>query len=232
MAAPGRCGSSSTAPHGPELTTVHVSAPRQLRLGGVAGHHRPLPKTSRRVYRSVPVTSPEQTILDLAASLTETQLGECIDDALRRKLIRLDRLHALVVAASGPGRRLIRPVRRALADRGVGYDPGANSWEKAMDRQLDQCGLPGVRQFRVHVNGRRYRIDRAIPELKIGIEWNGYETHGTRSGFDRDSDKRADLTAAGWHMLDFTPRSSPPRICRAIQAAIEQRQTTWDSPPT
>ena len=219
--------------HRPDPTAIGVSAGRQLRLDGVAGCHRTLPEQARRVHRGIPVTSPEQTIIDLAATLSDRQLGECIDDALRRGLIRLSRLHALVAAAAGPGRRRTGPVRRAPAARGVGYDPGANVWEQTMDRQWDRHGLPAsVRQHTVRVNGRTYRIDRAIPELKIGIEWNGHATHGTRSGFDRDSDKRADLTAAGWHMLDFTPRSSPERICRAVLAAIAQRHTTWTPPTT
>ena len=94
-----------------------------------------------------------------------------------------------------------------------------------MDRRWDELGLPAaVRQHKVWVNGRHYRIDRAIPELKIGVEWNGFATHGTRSGFDKDSDRRADLTAAGWHMIDFTSRSTPQRIGRAVLAAVEGRR--------
>ena len=93
-----------------------------------------------------------------------------------------------------------------------------------MERQWDRLGLPAAaRQFRATVAGRTYRIDRAIAELKIGVEWNGYDTHGTRSGFDRDSDRRADLTAAGWHMIDFTSRSSADRIVSAVERAVKDR---------
>ena len=207
---------------------IHLSSSRQLRLKGVVGHRRPLVAAHQRTYRRVPVTSPEQTIIDLAASLTEAQLGECVDDALRRSLIRLERLRSMVDAAGRAGRRLIRPLRRVLADRIAGYDPGANAWEQGRDRGWDASGLPpSVRQFKVTANGRRYRLDRAIPDLKIGIEWNGFTTHGTRSAFDYDSNKRADLTAAGWHMLDFTSRTPPERMCQAVLAAVQQRQTTW-----
>ena len=209
-------------------TSIHVTAPRQLRMAAVTGHQRSLDAATLRIHRGVPVTSPEQTIIDLAATLTAARLAECIDDALRRGLIRLERLRRLVQAAGGPGRRPIVPVRRALADRIPGYDPGANGWERAMDRLWDNLGLPrSVRQHRVTANGRTYRLDRAIPHLKIGIEWNGFDSHGTRSGFDRDSDKRADLTAAGWHMLDFTSRSAPQRICQAVKAAVTQREAQW-----
>jgi very-short-patch-repair endonuclease len=89
----------------------------------------------------------------------------------------------------------------------------------------DQFGLPAAeRQQKVRTRWRTYVIDRAIVELKIGVEWNGRDSHGTRSGFDYDSDRRADLVAAGWLMLDFTSNSSPARIRRTIIKAVEDRQ--------
>jgi len=53
-----------------------------------------------------------------------------------------------------------------------------------------------------------------------GCDIRRTEPGGTRSGFDGDSDKRADLTAEGWHMVDFTSRSSQEWICRAVLAAV------------
>jgi hypothetical protein len=205
---------------------IHVTAPVQLRMDGVTSHKGRLGSGRRRACHGIRVTSPEHTILDLADTLTHAELGQCVDDALRRGLIRLDRLRQAVAAAAGPGRRSCMLLRRVLADRIPGYDPGDSDWEREMDRRWDAWGLPpAVRQYQVRANGRTYRLDRALPDLKIGVEWNGYETHGTRSGFDRDSDKRADLTAAGWHMVDFTSRSSQDRICRAVLAAVAQRRT-------
>jgi hypothetical protein len=204
---------------------LHLTAPRSLRLAGVMGHIRRVEAGQRRVRLAIPVTSPHQTIVDLAAILTARQLGECVDDAVRRDLIRLDRLRRIVTLAGGSGRRPIRPLRLVLADRKPGYDPGANDWQKEMDRKWDEWGLPAaIPQYRVTANNKKYRLDRAIPELKIGVEWNGFGSHGTRSGFDYDSNKRADLTAEGWHMLDFTYRSSQDRICRAVLAAVARRR--------
>jgi hypothetical protein len=205
---------------------VHLTSPKQLRLHGVTSHKRRLGADQRRARFGIPLTSPEQTIVDLASTLTPAQLGQCVDDALRSRLIRLDRLRRAVAAARGPGRRASKLLREVLADRLPGYDPGGSDWEREMDRLWEAWGLPpSVRQHRVGANGHTYVLDRAIPDLKIGIEWNGFETHGTRSGFDRDSDKRADLTAAGWHMVDFTSRSSQDRICRAVLAAVAQRRS-------
>jgi len=205
---------------------LHLTAPNQTRRGGVTGHRCRLAAAERTVHRNIPVTTPERTVVDLAAALSPRQLSECVDDALRRRLIRLERLRSVVTNAATPrpGRRLLAPVHDILADRIAGYRPGDSDWEQEMDRQWDRLGLPTARrQYRVTVAGRSYRIDRAIPELKIGVEWEGFDTHGTRSGFDRSSTRRAALTAEGWHMIDFTSRSSPDRIVGAVERAVEDR---------
>ena len=89
-------------------TGLHLVVPRQIRLRGVRGHIGPLPARARVVHRDIPVTTAERTITDLAPTLPPARLGECIDDALRRRLIRLDRLRATVTEAWLPhgGRRL------------------------------------------------------------------------------------------------------------------------------
>jgi len=210
---------------GARESRIHVIVPQQVRLQGVTGHLRAL-GTGQRVKRNgIPVTNPERTLVDLAATLCAAELGECVDDALRRDLIRLDRLRHVADGAGRSGWRRLRSLRLVLADRIPGYDAGGSDWEREMDRLWEAWGLPrSVRQHRVRANGHTYVLDRAIPALKIGIEWNGFETHGTRSGFDRDSDRRADLTAEGWHMVDFTSRSSQDRICRAVLAAVAKQQ--------
>jgi hypothetical protein len=212
-------------PSGP----LHVTAPRRIRMTGVSAHRQLLPPGFLRTRRGIPVTSAERTIFDLSGSLAAGELGGCVDDALRRRLIRLERLRRLVEEASGRGRRPTRALRQVLADRIPGYDPGGSDSERRMDRLWDRLGLPPAeRQYAVSAGGHRYVLDRAIPDLKIGVEWNGFGTHGSRSGFDHDSDRRADLTAAGWHMVDFTSRSSPDRLVAAVTGAIAARQTAGD----
>ena len=206
-------------------SALHVTAPRQVRLRGVIGHIGLIDRRERRIHRGIPVTGPEQTVVDLAVALSASELGECVDDALRRGLIRLAQVRYLAGAACGPGRPPVTSLQRVLADRIPGYDPGDSDRERQMDRCWEEWGLPpAVRQHLVRVNGRTYILDRAIPALKIGVEWNGFDTHGTCSRFDRDSDRRADLTGAGWHMVDFTSHSSKERICQAVLAVVAQRQ--------
>jgi hypothetical protein len=174
------------------------------------------------------VTSAERTLFDLAATTPAPELGRLCDEALRRRIVTLGRLHALVKVHGGGGRRRLEPIHAVLADRIAGYDPGANDWERRMDRMWDRLGLPAAeRQYRVRVGRRTYRPDRAIVDLKIAVDWTGFDPHGLRGNVDRDSDRRAALAAAGWYPLDFTSRSRPEVICRAVLAVVAERRTLF-----
>jgi very-short-patch-repair endonuclease len=94
-----------------------------------------------------------------------------------------------------------------------------------MDRMWDQLGLPAAeRQHRIQIGRRSFRVDRAIVELKIAVEWAGFDPHGQRGNLDRDSQRRALLTAAGWCCLDFTSRSSPELMARTVSAVVAERR--------
>jgi predicted transcriptional regulator of viral defense system len=207
---------------------LEITHPKARRLVGVGSHRHVLTPDERTNRFGIPVTTVERTLLDLAESTPHMELGRMIDAAIRRNLTTTAKLDAVYRVHAGAGRRRVAAIRAALADRGVaGYDPGADEWEYRMDQLWDELGLPtAARQHKVRTTWRTYVIDRAIVELKIGVEWNGRASHGTRSGFDYDSNRRADLVSEGWLMLDFTSNSSPARIRRTIESAVARRQPT------
>jgi very-short-patch-repair endonuclease len=182
-------------------------------------------RTERTTRFGIPVTTAERTLLDLAQTVPGVELGRLCDEGLRRRIVTLGRLHAVVRDHRGPGRRRLAPIHEVLALRIPGYDPGANDWELRMDRVWDQLGLPPAeRQYRIRAGGRTYQVDRAIVDERIAIEWNGYDPHGYRGQIDYDSDRAADLAAVGWYLLAFTSTSTPKRICAAVLALIEARR--------
>lgn len=204
---------------------LEITAPKQHRLQGVTAHRHTLTDRERTTCHGIPVTTVERTLLDLAESCEADELGLLIDEALRRQLTTVAKLHATLAAHAGQGRRRTAPMREAMAERGAGYHPGGSAREQERDRLWDRLGLPpATRQHKVRIRGKTYVLDRAIVELKIGIEWNSREWHDTRSRFYYDSDRRNDLTQEGWLILDFTMRTSPERIVRTVMAAVEQRK--------
>ncbi|MDQ2851033.1 MAG: endonuclease domain-containing protein, partial [Actinomycetota bacterium] len=59
-------------------------------------------------------------------------------------------------------------------------------------------------QFSIETPSQWARVDLADLALRIVIEAEGYETHGTRGGFDNDCARYTALTADGWLVLRFT----------------------------
>jgi len=210
--------------HG-DTGTLEVTAPRLCRLEGVTAHRQLLVPSEMTRRFAIPVTTAERTLLDLAQSTPATELGRLCDEGLRRRIVTLGRLHAVVKTHSGGGRRRLEPIHTVLAQRIAGYDPGANDWERRMDRMWDRLGLPAAeRQYPIRVGRRTFRPDRAIVDLKIAIDWTGFDPHGLRGNFDSDSDRRVLLAAAGWYPLDFTSRSRPDLICRTVLAVVAERR--------
>ena len=211
---------------------IHVLSGQRLRLAGVTAHRGLLtPKLITR-YRRIPVTTLELTLALLAGSLGRRRLGETVDDALRRKILRLERLRSVAGHLDDLGCRNLGPLRAVLADRPRDHQVGGSEWEQSQDELWDRLGLPpSVRQYPVTVaSGRRYTLDRAFPELKIGVEWDGYEFHGDRSAFDRDRDRDAEFTAIGWVLLHFTSNSAPELIARTVWGTVAVRQQPGVAP--
>ena len=208
-----------------ESGRLEITCPRQIRMAGVQAHRHRLDPDERTVRGAIPVSTVERTLFDLAESCDRVEIGRHIDEAVRRGLTTVDRLRRLTAHHGRCGRRRSRTFWAAMADRGAGFDPGANDWELRMDRMWERMGLPPARrQYRIRVGGgRSYRPDRAIVEARIAIDWNGFESHGSRTGFDADSDRRNLLAAAGWFPLDFTSRSDPELIGQTVRAVYAQR---------
>lgn len=212
-------------PPEPVQPSIHITTPWLHHLAGVQLHRCRLDDRERTRYRSIPVTTPARTLFDLATVLDADQLGRCVDEALRRRLVTISELGRLFQHRAGAGRRRLRPLRAVLADRLPGFDPGANTWEQRMDRQWERLGLPASRrQYWVNVAGGRRRLDRAIPELKLAVEWVGKAQHSLDGRFARDRLRISDLVQAGWDVIEVTPEWSPHRIYATVMAKVAERR--------
>lgn len=61
-------------------------------------------------------------------------------------------------------------------------------------------------------------LDVAWPQLKVAVEIDGFEFHGSRESFHADRKRDAALTAAGWLVLRFSIETiaAMPDAVRAI----------------
>jgi very-short-patch-repair endonuclease len=80
-----------------------------------------------------------------------------------------------------------------------------------------------VAQYPVFIDGHLVaRLDFAYPELKVGIELDGYAFHSGRESFERDRRRLTELVNEGWHMLVFTRpqlRDHPAWVEKAVLKA-------------
>ena len=89
-----------------------------------------------------------------------------------------------------------------------------------MVRWLTGAGLPPPRQqYRVRINGKTYKLDLAYPDDLVGMEPDGWDTHGTRTAFDEDRARANALALAGWLVLRYTSRSTRDEIVAEVSAA-------------
>lgn len=83
-----------------------------------------------------------------------------------------------------------------------------NPSERTLAYQLQADGIKFQQNYRFS-SARKFEIDIAIPEHKIGIEVEGgiftRQAHGSISGIKRDMEKHNLLTLQGWRVLRFRP---------------------------
>lgn len=203
---------------------VLVDFERRVMLAGVHCHRsRALFTADLTRHLRIPVTSPERTLVDLSATVPERALGRMLDDGLRRRVIRLDRLRCFAARLSkSPG---CRPtvIQGLLAARLPGYDPGDSDLETRVLRVLVAAHLPApVQQHWVRVGGQTFKIDLAYPEHKLAVELDGWEFHKARTAFDGDRARANLLVASGWTLVRFTSRSSASEVADCVHAVLRQ----------
>ena len=203
-----------------DVDLVHIIADlkRQVVMDGVVCHRSGLIEEGDVIWRNeMACTSPLRTVIDLSGALTVTELGDLADDFVRRKLLGLDELRARVDRTRpAPGRSVVT-LRKMLAKRLPGYDPGESALEARIIRILDAHGLPRPsQQHRVVYGKRRYRLDFAWPDRRVYLEGNGFGSHMLATDLDRDARRQNDLVGDGWIPIEITWRMSDLEIATTI----------------
>ncbi len=228
---------------GPIAVGSHHAAARLWQLAGVAWHrieisvplgrrHRcsdvvvhevaQLSRVDVTMVEAIPVTTPTRTLIDLAAVISEDQLAEAVDDALRRGLTTISRLRRGMERLGS--RRGSAGLSRVLNARAPVEPIPQSVLETRFLRLVERANLPGVeRQYRVRDRGRSIGVvDFAYPELRIAIEIDGYRWHSGRAPWERDLARRNLLTALGWSVIHITStdlEQRPNHVIELISAA-------------
>jgi very-short-patch-repair endonuclease len=195
----------------------------RIRLAGVR-HHRTgvLPPADVTAVRGVPVTTVPRTIHDVGGTLSSGQLERAVGDAVRRGILRIERLRQVHGRlARGPGRRAHRQLAALLARRADDWNPGDSEWEAWVLDQLLAAGLPvPVQQQPVSVGRHRYYLDFAYPEALLAVEFDGFSAHGDIESFHADRARWRRLAGAGWRIVWVTSRTSAAELVDAVATQL------------
>ncbi|NYJ75245.1 hypothetical protein [Allobranchiibius huperziae] len=144
------------------------------------------------------VTEPVRTVLDCARDLPFDEALTVADSALRSGSVSRADLREARTAVRGRRSRTARSVLGAADAR------SANPLESVLRAIcLEVPGLQVEPQVEFDLS-HRAMVDLADRHLGIVIEAEGFETHGTRNGFDKDCRRYTEMVCAGQIVLRFT----------------------------
>jgi len=162
---------------------------------------RSLPPEHVTVEAGIPLTTPERTLLDLAARLDFVQMERALVAADRARRIRWPELTRVV--EEGRGRKGRGMLRRVCAQ----VDPGAV--ETRSNPEIDflalcrEARLP-TPQVNVLVEGKL--VDFFWPKARLIVEVDSYRYHADRPAFEQDGESTIVLMGAGYKVLRPTDR--------------------------
>lgn len=181
---------------------VEVTVPPGVSFGPITGlriRHAALSEDIVTVAGGRRCTTGVATALQIAATGDVLDAVAALDVILARDVADERELRKAAEALTGRGsRRAQRAVR--LADRRAESRP-----ESKVRALLALAGIELVPQFVVRDSSGRFvaRVDLALPDLRLAIEYDG-AWHGDPRQLPRDRRRMNELTAAGWRVLFVT----------------------------
>lgn len=208
----------------PVVTSPHRDLPR---IDWITRHRsRRLPAVEVTVRDGIPITTKGRTALDFCAVTPLWVAQEVIVEAVITKVVRPDELFAVLDRSGGqgcPGTVALRTIATGLDD----LEDLESMLELVVAQALDRARVPRfVRQHPlVCADGRRVRLDFALPDLRIAVEANGRRWHDTPARKKRTRERRASIVDTGWDVVDFgwADGERPGHIESTVEQAVERR---------
>jgi len=201
----------------PELIDISIRRRCELHRPGIRLRGRPsLSPQSITRRDDIPVTSPIQTLVDLATELQATSLQRAVNDADKRGLVDPETLREALGLYHG--QKGVRPLRRLL-DK-LFFQLSDSDLEIYFRRVVKTAELP-MPLSKQRVN--RFEVDFFWPDLGLVVETDGLRYHRTPSAQTRDARRDRAHIMAGMTPLRFTHyevRYEPKLVRLALGSTI------------
>lgn len=178
------------------------------------------------VLEGIPITSPERTLMQIAAFLPERTLHKAARSVVRKGLSTVEKLDESIGTYGGrgvAGTRAMRRVVRWVADDRSGSVPEIDLRHIVMDAPVPNP----IQQLRVELPGTENAYpDFAWEDRMRIVEVDGFEAHGTPEQLEHDLWRQNQLMELGWEIRRFTPsqiRDRPEEVRAQIVRFVNRR---------
>ena len=187
----------------PPLDVFRVRGNNRLRrIGCRAGTRTFDHKLDLTIINGVLATTPLRTALDLGRFLRRDEALAALDALLRVAGLTKEDLSSQLWRLKG--QRGIVQLRELVPLA----DPRAESAGESVSRlRLIDAGLPVPQlqwEIRTPFGIVRFRLDMAYPDIKLAIEYDGWEFHSSEEARARDRHRRQTLRQEGWTFVILT----------------------------
>jgi hypothetical protein len=208
----------------PVLLRVGSSHPSR-NLGELAEHvtlrrTNFLPDHHVTVVDGIPSTTLARALCDASATLGVVALSKTVDNCKRLELISYEQLAECREDVRARGRRRTTYLDQILQDRIAGWVVGESPPEDVVRKWLQEEGYEPVAQHWIVANGRRRRLDVALPADRIAIEYQGIAAHSTATAVVDDSEKITDLQLAMWFVVLVTKKTTKYEFLRNVAEGV------------
>jgi hypothetical protein len=184
----------------PELTVPRSALP--VHDGVLVHRTNLLDDADQAVVDGIRCTSRARTLLDLGAVLPYELVEPVVQDAVITKRVGHAELLAILERVGKRGRRGTAVLRAAVRDA-VPDERLESELERRLLALLPEAPGLVLQHELVHPDGRRFRLDAALPASRVAIEANGHRWHGTAQALRRDMERRRALHSMGWTLYEF-----------------------------
>jgi hypothetical protein len=143
-------------------------------------------------------------LLDLGGVTEHPVVRQATQDAVIRGLVQVEDLLCVLERVGRRGRRGTAALREAVETSFLD-----NRLESRLEQELFEVLLrceipPPVPQYELRcVDGRRVRLDFALPSLRVAFEGDGRRWHATTADMERDRARANSIAASGWALFRF-----------------------------
>jgi very-short-patch-repair endonuclease len=222
----------------PVVVDLIPTMERGRKIDGIKAHRVPFPGRGQWGYvHGIPVTTVARTIVDLAGTYGEGELGETVERAATERILDIAEIDEIL--ACGPRRRGAPCLRRVLKPwRSVAETAKHATFRSLFEAKLlplvAAADLPLPRfNAPVRTAERTLEVDLLWEPQRFVLEADSRRHHGIEVAFERDHKRARELLAAGYGVLGVTWReveTEAPAVFAVLRQELAKRSRTAPRP--